>query len=74
MFEDMPQNLEVPHDLGMTNVFVHSDYIDHPAQLKVRDWRHLPRHIHHMTRDLTGFIGSQILTTLPGKLTPAPGG
>lgn len=61
MFEDMPHNLESPHDLGMTTVFVHSDYIDHPAQLKVRDWRQLPDHIHHITRDLTDFIGSTIL-------------
>jgi putative hydrolase of the HAD superfamily len=61
MFEDMPHNLEVPHDLGMTTVFVHSDYIDHPAQLKVRGWRRLPDHIHHMTRDLTGFICSTVL-------------
>jgi putative hydrolase of the HAD superfamily len=64
MFEDMPQNLEVPHTLGMTTVFVHSDYIDHPAQLKVRDWRQLPAHIHFMTRELTGFIGAEILTKL----------
>lgn len=61
MFEDMPHNLESPHALGMTTVFVHSDYIDHPAQLKVRDWRQLPVHIHHMTHDLTDFIGSNIL-------------
>jgi putative hydrolase of the HAD superfamily len=61
MFEDMPHNLEAPHDLGMTTVFVHSDYFDHPAQLKVRNWRQLPDHIHHMTHDLTGFIGSNIL-------------
>jgi putative hydrolase of the HAD superfamily len=66
MFEDMPHNLEVPHDLGMTTVFVHSDYIDHPAQLKVRNWRKLPDHIHHMTRDLTGFIASSVLPGLPG--------
>ena len=65
MFEDMPHNLESPHDLGMTTVFVHSDFIDHPAQLKVREWRHLPRHIHHMTRDLTEFIGSNILKPEP---------
>ena len=61
MFEDMPHNLESPHALGMTTVFVHSDFIDHPAQLKVREWRQLPDHIHHMTRDLTGFIGKTIL-------------
>lgn len=61
MFEDMPHNLEVPHELGMTTVLVHSDYIDHPAQLKIRDWRTLPGHIDHMTRDLTGFIPNNIL-------------
>jgi putative hydrolase of the HAD superfamily len=65
MFEDMPHNLEVPHDLGMTTVFVHSDYIDHPAQLKVRNWRQLPVHIHHMTRDLTQFLNDSVLTHLP---------
>ncbi len=56
MFEDMPHNLEVASDMGMTTVLVHSDYIDHPAQLKIRDWRELPGHIHYLTRDLTGFL------------------
>jgi putative hydrolase of the HAD superfamily len=74
MFEDMPQNLLSPHDLGMTTVFVHSDYIDHPAQLKVREWRHLPDHIHHMTRDLTDFIAASVLPALPERLTPGPVG
>ncbi len=60
MFEDMPHNLISPHDLGMTTVFVHSDYIDHPAQLKVREWRQLPDHVHHMTRNLTEFIATAI--------------
>ena len=61
VFEDMPHNLEVPHDLGMTTVLVKSDYIDHPVQLEMRKWRELPPHIHHMTADLTGFIASDIL-------------
>lgn len=60
MFEDMPHNLEVASDLGMTTVLVHSDYIDHPAQLKVREWRKLPPHVHYMTRDLTGFLKTEI--------------
>ena len=60
MFEDMPHNLEIASELGMTTVLVHSDYIDHPAQLKVREWRELPAHIDHMTHDLTNFIGSEI--------------
>lgn len=56
MFEDMPHNLEAPEALGMTTVLIHSDYVDHPVQLKMRDWQELPRHVHHMTDDLTGFI------------------
>lgn len=59
MFEDMPHNLEVASELGMTTVLVHSDYIDHPAQLKVREWRELPVHIHYLTRDLTAFLTSE---------------
>jgi putative hydrolase of the HAD superfamily len=64
MFEDMPHNLEVASDIGMTTVLVHSDYIDHPAQMKIRDWRELPSHVHYLTRDLTGFISNDILRTL----------
>ena len=56
MFEDMPQNLVSPHDLGMTTVLVKSDYVDHPVQIEMRKWRDLPLHVHHMTEDLTGFI------------------
>ena len=61
MFEDMPHNLAVPHDLGMTTVLVKSDYIDHPVQLEMRKWRELPPHIHHMTEHLTEFIAINIL-------------
>src|SRR4029079_17129729 len=39
MFDDMPHNLEVASSLGMTTVLVHSDYVDHPAQLKIRECR-----------------------------------
>ncbi|MFT3732995.1 MAG: pyrimidine 5'-nucleotidase [Hyphomicrobium sp.] len=60
MFEDMPHNLEPASTLGMTTVLVHSDYIDHPAQLKVREWRELPEHIHYLTRDLTGFLSTEV--------------
>lgn len=56
MFEDMPHNLEAPHDLGMTTVLVHSSYMDHPVQLKIRSWSAPPPHVHHMTEDLTGFL------------------
>jgi putative hydrolase of the HAD superfamily len=56
MFEDMPHNLEAPHALGMTTVLVHSEYLDHPAQLQIRHWRELPRHIHYLTDSLTEFL------------------
>jgi putative hydrolase of the HAD superfamily len=56
MFEDMPMNLAVPHDLGMTTVLVHSSYLDHPVQQQMKTWTELPDHIHHMTLDLTGFL------------------
>lgn len=56
MFEDMPQNLQVPHALGMTTVLIRSTYIDHPAQAKARAWQTPPDHIHHMTDDLAGFL------------------
>jgi putative hydrolase of the HAD superfamily len=56
MFEDMPHNLEQPHDLGMTTVLVHSSYMDHPIQQKIKSWTAPPQHIHHMTEDLTAFL------------------
>jgi putative hydrolase of the HAD superfamily len=57
MFEDIPHNLEAPHALGMATVLVHSSYYDHPSQKAIAHWRVLPPHIHHMTLDLTGFLG-----------------
>ncbi len=56
MFEDMPQNLEVPHKLGMSTVLVHSTYQDHPIQHDMRHWSTLPEHVHHLTDDLTAFL------------------
>ena len=58
MFEDMPHNLTAPHALGMTTVLVHSSYMDHPVQLKIRQWTSPPEHIHHMTENLAGFLGA----------------
>ena len=58
MFEDMPQNLEVPHRLGMGTVLVHSSYMDHPIQRDMLKWTSLPEHIHHLTDDLTAFLRS----------------
>jgi putative hydrolase of the HAD superfamily len=65
MFEDMPNNLKVASDIGMTTVLVHSDYIDHPAQLKIREWRELPEYVHYLTRDLTGFLVSEAVPKGP---------
>jgi putative hydrolase of the HAD superfamily len=62
MFDDMPHNLEIASALGMTTVLVHSDYIDHPAQIGVSNWRELPPHIDHLTHDLTDFIATEILS------------
>jgi putative hydrolase of the HAD superfamily len=56
MFEDMPQNLEVPHKLGMSTVLVHSTYMDHPIQRSFANWTALPDHVHHFTDDLTDFL------------------
>ncbi|MCB1526069.1 MAG: pyrimidine 5'-nucleotidase [Hyphomicrobiaceae bacterium] len=56
MFEDMPHNLLAPHELGMTTVLVHSNYMDHPAQSKIKGWVQPPKHIHHMTDDLASFL------------------
>jgi putative hydrolase of the HAD superfamily len=65
MFEDMPHNLEQPHALGMTTVLVHSSYMDHPIQQKIKSWTAAPDHIHHMSEDLTGFLN--VLTDRPAQ-------
>lgn len=56
MFEDLHPNLQVPHELGMATVLVHSTYMDHPSQKERLTWRHRPDYIHHETDDLTGFL------------------
>ena len=56
MFEDMPQNLEVPHALGMRTVLVESREPEHPAQLALKGRSALPDYIHHATYDLTEFL------------------
>ena len=56
MFEDMPHNLEAPHDMGMGTVLVHSSFFDHPIQTQIKTWDTPPAHVHHMTEDLTAFL------------------
>lgn len=63
MFEDMPHNLEAPHQLGMVTVLVHSEFYDHPVQKQIRQWSEPPAHVHHMTEDLPGFL-DQVNETL----------
>lgn len=67
MFEDMPQNLEVPHKLGMATVLVHSTYMDHPIQRDMRSWSTLPEHVHHLTDDLTAFLQQIEIEDGPGE-------
>jgi putative hydrolase of the HAD superfamily len=58
MFEDMPHNLEPAHALGMATVLVHSaTRYDSPVQKNIRAWTQRPAYVHHMTHDLTGFLG-----------------
>ena len=65
MFEDLPHNLEQPHVLGMTTVLVHSSYMDHPIQQKIKGWTKPPAHVHHMTEDLLGFLDKLHATRNP---------
>jgi len=71
MFEDMPQNLQTPHDLGMVTVLVHSDFYDHPIQRKIREWETPPEHVHHMTQDLLEFLGKVHTVLEPGNTSGA---
>ena len=67
MFEDMPHNLLPAHMLGMTTTLVHSSYVDHPVQLKIREWSEPPEHVHHMTEDLHGFLRDVPLAQIGGR-------
>jgi putative hydrolase of the HAD superfamily len=67
MFEDMPQNLEVPHALGMTTVLIRSTYIDHPAQAKARTWTELPPHVHHVADELVCFLDGMDVRRAPAS-------
>lgn len=60
MFEDLPHNLEVAYDLGMTTVLVCPDKIDHPARIKIDDWTEVPPYIDHVTDELATFLSTQL--------------
>jgi putative hydrolase of the HAD superfamily len=56
MFEDMPDNLEAPHALGMTTVLIAAKYPEHPKHREIAEAETLPDHIHHLTDDLAEFL------------------
>jgi putative hydrolase of the HAD superfamily len=55
MFEDIARNLEAPHALGMTTVLVTSPDNRDANLLNGED---KPRHVHHVTSDLPGFLAA----------------
>lgn len=61
MFEDLAPNLEAAHALGMTTVLICSDadwFADEPAHKRPARLTDRHTHVHHMTDDLTRFIGA----------------
>ncbi|MBB4657952.1 pyrimidine 5'-nucleotidase [Parvularcula dongshanensis] len=59
MFEDMADNLRVPHALGMTTVLIQTDAAwceDEPAAKRPSRPGEAPMHVDHATSDLTGFL------------------
>lgn len=60
MFEDLPQNLEAAHALGMTTVLVCQEadwFTDEPADKRpARPGDQIPPHVHYATDDLAAFL------------------
>jgi len=59
MFEDIPVNLEVPHDMGMTTVLVcsHAEWLaDEPSAKRPAHPDDEHDHVHHKTTDLGSFL------------------
>jgi len=57
MFDDLPNNLETAHALGMTTVLVHG-VTDHPEHQAIAGWTEPPPHIHHRTDALAPFLAA----------------
>jgi putative hydrolase of the HAD superfamily len=57
MFDDLPNNLETAHALGMTTVLVHG-LTEHPEHQAMAGWTELPAHIHHRTAALPPFLAA----------------
>lgn len=61
MFEDIVQNLEAPHALGMTTVLVYSDAAwldDEPHDKRPARPGDTAPHVHYVTDDLTAFLNA----------------
>lgn len=61
MFEDLAHNLEAAHDLGMRTVLIASGaewFADEPAHKRPARPGDVHDHVHHVTDDITGFVGA----------------
>ena len=58
MFDDLPNNLQTAHALGMTTVLVECGTTDHPEHQAIAGWSALPTHIHHRTDALAPFLAA----------------
>lgn len=58
MFEDIARNLEVPHALGMTTVWVRPGLPGPERHQQLSHEGSDGPHVHHVTDDLRGFLGS----------------
>ncbi|MAW78753.1 MAG: pyrimidine 5'-nucleotidase [Parvularcula sp.] len=66
MFEDIVQNLEAPHALGMTTVLVHSDAAwleDEPHEKRPARKGDIAPHVHYVTDDIAAFLKTATITT-----------
>lgn len=69
MFEDIVQNLEAPHALGMTTVLVHSDAAwldDEPHEKRPARPGDAAPHVHYATNDITDFL-NRAMTPPPNE-------
>ena len=71
MFDDLPNNLETAHALGMTTVLVHG-LTEHPAHRAIAGWTELPAHIHHRTDELPPFLAAIGASLAAEKDSAAP--
>lgn len=58
MFEDLPRNLEAPHQLGMATVLIRTavDWSHEPVEIRPAGLEEQHDHVHHCTTDLTDFL------------------